>query len=261
MKKSRTFVIAAVFSAGFALPALADDYVRLGSVDVGFHTDRDTTWTRFGGGMEGLRLEADRSDVHCRSIVAHFADGSRQDVFSGQLRDNYPVEVDLRGGVRHVNDITFTCRSEEMGGAKIYIAAYVGRFRDEWRRSPDWSSYWSHMFSWGDARGGNDDANYWVSLGQTRFEGRDDREMNFGGWTTRSVDRIGLTALNDDARCSRIRVTFGNGSTALLDVGHLEQGRMKSIDLPGGNRDIRNLNMVCRPLNANAVRIAISVRK
>ena len=41
-------------TAGFSAPALAD-YQRLGSVDVGFHMDKDTQWTRFGGGMEGLK--------------------------------------------------------------------------------------------------------------------------------------------------------------------------------------------------------------
>ena len=75
--------------------------MRLGSVDVGFRTDRDTQWTRFGGGMEGLRLEADRSDINCRSIVAHFGDGSQQNVFSGQLMENRPMRsicAAARGG-------------------------------------------------------------------------------------------------------------------------------------------------------------------
>src|ERR1700749_4727795 len=107
MKRSRIFGAAALATLGFAAPALAD-FVKLGSVDVGYRTDRDTKWTRFGGAMEGLRLEADRSDVKCRSIVAHFADGSSQNVFTGQLVENRPIVVDVRGGMRRVNDVTFT---------------------------------------------------------------------------------------------------------------------------------------------------------
>ena len=106
MKHMRIFALTAAIAAGVSAPAFADQYVRLGSVDVGFRMDRDASWTRFGGGMEGLRLEADRSDIRCRSIVAHFGDGTQQNVFSGQLQDNRPIEVDLRGGTRRVRDIS-----------------------------------------------------------------------------------------------------------------------------------------------------------
>ena len=262
MNRSKVLAVAVLFAAGFTAPALADSYVRLGSVDVGFHADRDTQWTRFGGSMEGLRLEADRTDIKCRSIVAHFADGSQQNVFSGQLRDDRPVEVDLRGGVRHVRDITFTCRSEERGGGKIYIAANVGRYQNEWRNSPDWILFWSRLFNWGNpAMGGGNDANYWVSLGRQTFQGRKDSDMTFTGWAGRSVEKIGLKAVNDDARCSRVRVNFGNGSSTTLNVRRLDQGRFQSFDLPGNNRDVRSLNMICRAVERNNVTIEISVRK
>src|ERR1700749_2824479 len=256
MKRSRIFIAAAIASIGFTAPALAD-FVKLGSVDVGYRMDRDSKWTRFGGPMEGLRLEADRSNVKCRSIVAHFADGSQQNVFSGVLQDNRPVIVDVRGGARRVSDVSFTCRSDEFSGGKIYIEADVGRYQAEWRRSPDWALLWSRLFNWGNAQSGYD-ANYWVTLGQTRFEGRNDREAHFSAWAGNSVERIGLKAVNDDARCSRVRVTFASGMSTMLDVGRLDQGRMKSIDLPGGNRAVRDLNMVCRPMNKNGVTVEIS---
>lgn len=264
MRKTNILAMAALMSAGLSAPALAD-YVRLGSVDVGYRVDRDTSWNRFGGGMEGLRLVADKSDVKCRSVVVQFGDGSTQNVFSGQLREDRPVAVDLRGGTRYVRFIRFVCRSDERSGGKIYIAAEVGRFRDEWRRSPDWALYWSHLFNWEtpamDARSGYD-PNYWVSLGTARFDGRDDRETAFAdGWSGRNVERIGLKAVNDDARCSRMRVSFGNGTSTMLDVGRLDQGRLMSIDLPGGNRNVQKVNLVCRPLNKNGVAIEIFARK
>jgi len=260
MKRS-TLLATAAFAAtvGLAAPALAD-YVRLGSVDVGYRMDKDTAWTRFGGGMEGLRLVADGNDVACAKIVAHFADGSKQDVFSGMLREDRPVEVDLRGGTRRVRDVSFTCRSDARGGAKIYLAAEVGRYKDEWMRSPDWALFWSHMFHWAAPNNGYD-ANAWVTLGRESFDGRRDSEQTFAGWAGRNVDRLGFRAVNDDARCGRVRVTFGNGSTAMLDVGRLDQGRVKVVDLPGGNRNIRNLNMVCSAASKYSVNIEILARK
>ena len=260
MKRSGILAMAAVFAAGFAAPALADSYVRLGSVDVGFRMDRDTQWTRFGGSMEGLRIEADRSDIKCRSIVAHFGDGSQQNVFTGVLMENRPIEVDVRGGARRVRDISFTCRSDERSGGKIFIEANVGRYQNEWRNSPDWVLFWSRLFNWSNPAGGGD-ANYWVSLGRETFRGDRDTDSTFTGWAGRSVEKIGLKALNDDARCPRVRVNFGNGSSTVLNVGRLDQGRFQSFDLPGNNRDVRSLNMTCRALSRNAVTIEISVRK
>src|SRR6185312_5535355 len=254
--KKRTMLLAAtaLMTVGVSAPALAD-YVRLGSVDVGFHMDKDTQWTRFGGGMEGLRLEADGNDVTCAKIVAHFGDGSQQNVFSGKLREDRPVNVDLAGGTRHVRDVSFTCRSDERGGAKIYLSAEIGRFQNEWMRSPDWSGFWSRLFHWGPSPGAQNgnDPNYWVTLGRESFEGRRDREQSFAGWTGRSVERIGFRAVNDDARCPRVQVTFGNGGTRDLDVGRLDQGRMKVVDLPGGNRNVRSLKMVCSAANKHSV--------
>jgi len=263
MKRSTLLATAAaLMTVGAAAPAMAD-YVRLGSVDVGNHMDKDTQWNRFGGGMEGLRLEADGNDVVCSKIVAHFGDGTQQNVFSGKLREDRPVTVDLAGGTRRVRDISFTCRSDERGGAKVYLAAEIGRYRNDWMKSPDWALFWSRLFNWnsGPAQNGND-ANYWVTLSRESFEGRGDRERAVtGGWDGRSVERIGFRAVNDDARCSRVRVTFGNGASRDLDVGRLDQGRVKSIDLPGGNRRVKSLALMCNAVNKRTVTVEVLGRK
>lgn len=262
MKRTTLLATAAiVMTIGASAPALAD-YVRLGSVDVGNHMDKDTAWSRFGGGMEGLRLTADGNDVSCSKIVAHFADGSQQNVFSGKLREDRPVDVDLAGGTRKVRDVAFTCRSDERGGAKIYLSAEIGRYKNDWMKSPDWALFWSRLFNWTQpaAQNGND-ANYWVTLGRESFEGRKDREQSFAGWGGRSVERIGLRPLNDDARCTQLHVTFGNGKTRDIDVGRLDQGRVKSIDLPGGNRNVTRVNLTCSAVSRNAVTIEILARK
>jgi len=260
MKQLRIFALFAAIGAATSTSAFADQYVRLGSVDVGFRTDRDTAWTRFGGGMEGLRLVADRSDIRCRSIVAHFGDGTQQNVFSGQLEDNRPIEVDLRGGTRRVRDISFTCRSDERAGGKIYIAANVGRYRSEWQRSPDWMQLWARLFNWGPVVSEND-PNYWVSLGRQRFNDRHDRDSTVAGWGGRSVDRLGFKALDADAMCPRVRVTYGNRTSSVLPVGELQQGRVKRVDLPGDQRNVTGIVLACHAINRNAVTVEILARK
>jgi hypothetical protein len=270
---------AAAITVGFSAPALAD-YVRLGSVDVGFHTDRDTAWSRFGGRVEGLRLEAGRSDIYCRSIRVTYANGERDRVFSGRLEERNPVYVDIRRG--RIQEIDFVCRSDEFSGGKIYIAADVGRYRDEWRSSPDWSGFWSGVLGggFGDGRGYGDgdrhpgfgggfDDNEWVSLGRESFEGRGDTESHFTGafrgQRGHSVDRIGLRALNADASCSRVTVTFGNGATRDLNISQvrrMDQGQLYSLDLPGGDRNITDITLSCHARRgADQVTIGLYARK
>jgi hypothetical protein len=124
-------------------------------------------------------------------------------------------------------------------------------------------TYWSRQFNWGPAPGyqADYDPNYWVTLGRQRFEGRGDRDATVGGWAGRSVDRLGFRAVNDDAVCWRARVTFGNGQSSMIDVGRLDQGRMKFIDLPGGQRNVTGVVLACRAVNRDAVTVEIAARK
>ena len=269
MKRLTFLAMAAAMTIGVSAPALAD-YVRLGSVDVGYRTDVDTAYTRFGGRMESLRLTADRSDVFCRSIRVRYANGDVDEVFSGALHEDRPVDVDLRGRARRVDSIRFVCRSEEFRGGKIYIGAEVGRYGDEWRHDRDWDRMWSGIFGMEhhgrdhDMHGGPD-RDEWISLGTESFEGRNDTENTFaGGWTGRNVERIGLRPLDADARCMRVVVTYQNGRKQKLEdflPGVLQRDRVAVLDLPGHDRDIRNLFLRCRALGEYRVRIEILVRK
>jgi uncharacterized protein YraI len=153
MKRMATVFGAAVLALGVAAPAMAE-YVRLGSVDVGFRTDSDTAYSRFGGRLEGLRLMASRSDIFCRSVLVRYDNGETQNVFSGRLDERRPVEVDLRGRARRVDSISFVCRSDEFRGGRVFVEGEVGRYRDEWRRDRDWDRMWSGIF--GGTMGGPD---------------------------------------------------------------------------------------------------------
>jgi hypothetical protein len=111
---------------------------------------------------------------------------------------------------------------------------------------------------------GGNDPNYWVRLGAERFEGGMDRESRFAGWAGRSVDRIGLRSMNGFARCARVRATFHNGHTRDLDTSGLYRmvpGRVYRIDLPGGDRNLVDLQLKCRALGQYAVSVEILARK
>ena len=112
--------------------------------------------------------------------------------------------------------------------------------------------------------GGGYDANYWVRMGLERFEGGPDRESESAGWAGRSIDTIGLRALNTYARCTRVRAEFGNGKTRDLDTSGLFRmtpGRVYRIDLPGGDRNVVKLHLTCRSLSRYAVNVQIFARK
>jgi hypothetical protein len=264
MNRTTMLFMAAAMAIGITAPADAA-YVRLGSVDVGYHVDRDTAYTRFGGRMEALRFTASRSDIYCRSIVVRYRGGDTQNVFSGRLDERRPVDVDLRGRARFVDNIRFVCRSQEYRGGKIFISAEVGRYRDEWRHDRDWGRMWSGLFGPGPGPGpgpswGHDSE--WVSLGRESFEGRNDREGAFAGWAGRRVDRIGLRPLDGDARCLRIVAIFNSGRKATLATDlYLRRGNMQAIDLPGYERNLSRLILRCSAVRDYRVTIEIFARK
>lgn len=269
MKTVNGLLGAAVIAAVFATPAAAD-YVRLGSVDVGYRTDADTAYTQFGGRLESLRLVASRSDIFCRAVVVQYQDGERQNVFSGRLDERQPVDVDLRGRARRVDSIKFVCRSDEFRGGRIHIEGDVGRFRDEWRHDRDWDRRWSGLFGPGPGPMGHGPMGHgpmggpgdeWMSLGTMSFEGRNDSESNFTGWAGRHVERIALRPLETDAQCMSIVATFQNGDKIKLADGRpLERGHVTVYDLPGFQRNISKLYLRCRALGGWRVSIEVLVR-
>ncbi len=132
--------------------------------------------------------------------------------------------------------------------------ADVGRYRDEWRRSPDWNNVWAKIFDWGVMP---PQRNAWVSIARKRFS---DYEMVTGQWSGHDVARIGLRAVDGDARCTRVRAEFGNGSRANLDsrkFDRMERGRVYQVDLPGAYRKVTRLGLVCHALGDAAVTIEV----
>jgi len=268
MKQTAVLALAAAAIFGMSAPAMAD-YVRIGAVEVGYHTDLDTAYSSFGGRVEALQLTADRSDISCRSVVVRYANGITDNVFSGRLHEDHPVIVDVMGRAQRIDSIRFVCRSDEFSGGKIYVGAEVGRYRDEWRRDPGWHGHWSGVFGW-DVPGPapiqvapiHDE---WIVLGRRSFDGQHDSEDIFAGdWRGRDVTRIGLRPLNADARCTSINVTFHDLSKRHLDASltdFMRQGEVTILDLPGDFRNINGIYFTCTALGSYQVTIEVLARK
>jgi hypothetical protein len=253
---NRVSLSAAVLAASlaFAAPSFAQ-FVRLGTVDVGFATDMETVYSNFGGPVERLRFSTDRSDVLCRSIRVRYTNGRTDNVFSGALRQDRPVFVDVAG--RRIDSIHFTCRSDRFRGTRIFVEAEVGRYMDQWRRSPDWLRLWAGIFA--PPPPARPPVGRWTTLGRQSFVGTNDSDSTFVGIAGRRVDRLGLRP-DEDARCSRITATFANGSSGNLNTGGpMRRDTITEIRIPG-NRALRNLRMRCRADRARRVSIEILAR-
>jgi hypothetical protein len=261
MKTGNIFALGALIVAGTAVPALAD-WDRLGSVNVSPGRQGTAVYRSFGGPIERLNLNADRSSVYCRSVRVTFANRRSRNVFSGRLDKDRSRTIDLPGNQRSVRRIDFKCRALERRTAQIHIAADIGRYRETWRRHPNFERTWSRLFNWGNDRNVDNNrsrGNEWVRLGSERFTGRD-RETTFAGVRGRGLTAIGLRPTDDDARCSMVRVTFANGRSRELGVDwgdRLTEDRMYRVDLPGDERNVERIDMVCRAIGDRDVTIQI----
>jgi hypothetical protein len=267
MKRSRILVLAVALSCGFAGSAMAD-WTRLGAVDVSYGMDHDTAYSRFGGGIDRLQLDARNGDVACRTVRATFGNGVSREIFSGTLRMGQPKNIDLPGDSAHVRKLDFTCRGFSRGATGININADITTYRDEWRRSPDWNTFWARVFTnWGPPvvtgppPGYPPNGEHWELLGSESFEGRHDSESSFGGWTGQNATTLGLNP-DRNARCASIVAVFANGERVTLDTHKfLPRDEVTRFDLPGDRRNLVKLSLTCHADRVYSVHIKVLVRK
>jgi hypothetical protein len=287
MKKTRLLALTALLCAGAALPASAQPanapwdrpggWDRIGSVDFSFRRDRETEYGSFGGRVERLSFMARNADVRCNRVTATYANGRSTEIFRGRMQQGRSVVVDIPGRSQVIRRIDFNCRSlERREQARVDIAADIGQYRAEWRRSPDWSTRWSRMFNWGndrvgDNRYGNDryvsgglNPDGWVMLSTEVFNGPTDRESTFAGFRGRNVERIALRATNDDARCRRVTATLADGSRHDLNIAednYLREDRVYQLDLPGRRTDVMRVDMTCHAVHGQQVTMQVMANR
>jgi hypothetical protein len=286
MKKTRVLALAAALCAGAAMPAIAQPFGpidrpgfdRIGSVDFSFRSDHETQYGAFGGRVEQLAFRARNGTVTCDQITATFGNGRTRELFRGTLPRDRDIVVDLPGESRAIRRIDFQCRSLAPRVTRVDIAADIGPYRTEWRRSPDWDRVWSRMFNWDDDRfaGGSGvtgplyggtgpvTATGWITVGSEVFDGLYDQETTITGLAGRDVNRIALRPVNDDARCSHVTATFENGATRELQIDDrdvLQEDRVFELDLPGGRRDLMRIDMACHAENGGQVRMMVMANR
>jgi hypothetical protein len=243
-------------------------------VDFSFRRDRETEYGNFGGPVERLSFVARNGNVRCTNVTATFNNGQTQRLYRGTLSRGRNVVVDIPGQSRMIRRIDFNCRSLERRETTVDIAADIGRYRADWRRSPDWDRMWSRMFNWTDDRYGDNGRPYggagddrlggWVTLGTEVFNGRTDHETTVAGFAGRNVEKIAIRALNDDARCSLITATFNTGQTRSLNVGEgnlLREDRTYELDLPGRTHDVMRVDMTCHAENGRQVTMLVMANR
>src|SRR5688572_18259547 len=153
MNKTRLLALIALLCAGAALPASAQPayapwdrpggWDRIGSVTFSFRPDRETEYGNFGGRVERLSFLARNANVRCQNITATYANGRTDSLYRGRLQQGRSIVVDVPGQGR-VRRIDFNCRSpDRRAPARVDIAADIGQYPADWRRSPDWDRTWS----------------------------------------------------------------------------------------------------------------------
>lgn len=260
----RTALLGMTAVVALAAAAPADgQWVKLGDVRIEHRRDHETTYSQFGGPVERLRFTAHASDMWCRSIGVQYQNGEREQVFSGKIDRDNPVSADVSGGDRRIDRLSLNCAASDPRGGVLVIGADVGRFRQAWQKSKEWASRVARNFEQRTGMNDRDHDRGWVTIGREDFRGRHDSEASFAGWRGRNVERIALRPVDNDARCMRVSATFDNGRTRDLNIDRrdvLERGRLTEIDLPGGERNLRSVDLTCRAVGDRDVTIEILAR-
>lgn len=262
MTKTSLLGVTAVMALAAAMPARAE-WVRLGSVHVEHNRDHDTAYSQFAGPVENVTFTARGSDMWCRDITAHYGNGERERVYSGKLYKDQSVDADVQGRQRRIERLSMSCSASTSRGGEIQIGANVGHFRQAWDKTKFWATRFTREVEHRTGMDNDHDHNRWVTIGRENFEGRHDSESSFAGWRGRSVDRIALRPVDNDARCTQISATFDNGRKRDLDVNRrdvMERGRLTVIDLPGDERNLRSVEMRCKAVGDRDVTIEILAR-
>jgi hypothetical protein len=97
----------------------------------------------------------------------------------------------------------------------------------------------------------------WDHLGTVGFSRRIETEIVFGTFGG-PAERLRLTADRNGVQCRSIDVTFGNGRTRSVFSGLLREDRPTIVDLPGDERNLRNVTFHCRSLGRQNAVVSIA---
>ena len=243
MKKARMIAIAAMLTAGSAIPALAA-WNHVGNVEVSPYRYTDVQLGGFRGPVERIRFHSDgRAD--CDNIRVRYDNGETREVYSGALYDGQDQTITFPDRSSLVNAISFSCRATREDGAQIAVAADMPAFEtaspaimDDYRAFPAGDVMLLASRDFGD-------------LGQ--------RTLMLGGTGPRPVRAIALEPIGADARCSSVRAMFDDGSSTRVTPNggnDLYEGHTYRAYV-GAHRDLNSVNLTCEAANGDHVKINV----
>ncbi len=135
MRKSSLLMFVSLLCLGSALPAAAAIH-ELGAVNVSADRYTHVSWTRFDGPVDRLSFLPANDAVDCDHITVNYLDGTSHDVFSGVLLKDQRETISFPGDEaqdRRLASVEFSCRAENMDGARIALSAVTdgSRFADD----------------------------------------------------------------------------------------------------------------------------------
>ncbi|MES2253672.1 MAG: hypothetical protein V4559_01380 [Pseudomonadota bacterium] len=241
MTKAPMIAIAALLTAGSALPALAG-WNHVGTVQVSPDRYTDVQLGGFQGPVDRLRIHADgRAD--CDEIRVRYDNGVTREVYSGALYDGQDQTITFPGRSNLVSAVSFSCRAAHDDGAEIAVAADTPAFEAPAR-------YDEPVLPAGEP----------MLIASRDFGVPGQRTLMLGDTAPRSVQAIALEPVGADARCSSIRATFDDGTTSLAmpnDGDDLYEGRLYKAYVGGRHHDLNSINLTCQAANSDHVKINV----
>lgn len=119
MRKYAAFVLAALMCTA-AVPAFAA-WNHVGSVMFSTRSTHYSARADFSG--DQMALTSRIGDVYCQNVEATFGDGQTRSIYTGMLRANQTVNIDLPGNVRSVQRLAFDCQPTDSSQGTVDVAA------------------------------------------------------------------------------------------------------------------------------------------
>ncbi len=243
-------------------------WTLLGSQTVNGRTDRDTIVVNQRARFDKLTLVVENSDLELLDLDIEFANGQRWSPRIGyRFREGQRSRtIDLPGDDRHIARITLLYRNTPGGGAaRASIYGKDTRNASAYQPAPATPAPYQPAPStpspapyqpapsqpppppayqpapsapaW--------DATGWTLLGTQTVDGRRDRDTFAVGKKYGRLDRITIVVKDSDLDMQDFVVTFENGQKFEPKIKHVfrENQRTRSIDLPGNDRFIKQINV------------------
>jgi hypothetical protein len=249
MKKAQISAVAAILIFGPTIPAVAD-WNPLGEIQESPNYYTNVQLGGFSGPVERIRIRSHgRSD--CEMVGVKYANGVKQEVFSGTLFDRQDQTINFPGAPK-ISGVALECRAADGDGSRITVAAdtehgvvffqpsdfgYQTREFGQFSRSSDLTPLASRDFGF---------------LNQ--------RSLMLNDSEPRSTREIALQPVGANARCRNVEATFDDGITTSIvpnDGDELLNGRIYRFRVARQDHDLDSINLTCQAENGDHVKINV----